>query len=216
MAGIKLINIDKRFGAKVLFHNFCALVSEGDFVLISGAPATGKTTLLNMMSGQLKPNSGDLYLDGQNLYRMNARGRRHFLERETGIITQNAYLEPRLTVRDNILLAAKYSTDPGAPSKDRLEELARILGIMELLSHRASEIAGNERVRVCLARALLLDPKFLFVDAPTDKLDGENAEKTLRILQLFQARLGKTVIVATSDARVRSYATKFIELRSVA
>ena len=215
MAGIKLININKHYGSKRPLINFCGLVNEGDFLLISGTTGTGKTTLLNIMSGQLKPNSGDVFLDGQNIFRLRKKDRKHFLEKETGLITQGAYLIPFLSVRDNILLSAKYSTDPGAPVKDRLEELSKILGIQELLSRRASTVSGNERVRVCLARALLLDPKFLFLDAVTDKLDGENAEKVLKILQLFQLRLNKTIILATSDPRARAYATKYFELRNL-
>lgn len=214
MAGIKLLNINKHFGTKRVLTNFCGLISEGDFVVVTGTTGTGKTTLFNIMTGQLKPNSGDLFLDGQNLRRLRGKDRKHFLEKETGVITQGAYLEPSLSVRDNILLALKYSTDPGAPLKNRLEELSKILGIIELLPKRAATVSGNERVRVCLARALLLDPRFIFADAITDKLDGPNAEKTLKILQLFQLRLGKTVILTTSDSRARPFATKLFELRS--
>lgn len=213
MAGIKIINLNKTKNGHHLLTNFCLLVNPGEFVMISGGKKSGKSTLLNIIAGFESYPSGDVFLDTQNLKRLSNAKRAELLRKTMGFIPQGFFLEPGLTIRENIALPGLFAGMPEKTLKDRTETVAKILGVSELLPKKPKSLYGSQVQRTCIARALLLDPPMLLLDEPTDSLDGPNADTVLKILKLFQEKLGKTVLVATADPRVAPYATKTVDMK---
>ena len=213
MAGIKIINLNKSYGGKRILDNFCLLVSDGEFVMISGEKKSGKSALLNILAGLESYPSGDVFIGTANLKQLSCAKRPLLLRQTMSFVPQGFFLEPGLTIRENIALPGVFAGLPGSKLNERTELVAKILGVSELLDKKPSSLFGSQVQRVCIARALLLDQPMLLLDEPTDSLDGPNADTVLKILKLFQEKLGKTVIIATSDSRVRPYATKIVDMK---
>jgi len=216
VAGIKILNLNKSKGGYKLLTNFCLLVKSGEFVMISGGPKSGKSTLLKIIAGFESYPSGDVFLDTQNLNLLSSAKRAELLQKTMGFIPQGFFLEPSLTIRENIALPGIFAKLPDGKLKERTETVAKILGVAELLDKKPKSLPpGSALQRICIARALLLDPPMLLLDEPTDSLDGPNADTVLKIVKLFQEKLGKTVLVATADSRVEPYATKIVDMKGV-
>lgn len=213
MAGIKIINLNKSKGGHQLLANFCLLVNQGEFVMISGGKKSGKSTLLNILAGYEKYPSGDVFLDSQNLKLLSSAKRAELLRKSMGFIPQGFFLEPNLTIRENIALPGIFAKMPEKALKERTETVAKILGVSEILEKKPNSLYGSQTQRACIARAILLDPPILLLDEPTDTLDGPNADTVLKILKLFHEKLGKTIMIATADSRVEPYATKIVDMK---
>ncbi|MBR3180875.1 ABC transporter ATP-binding protein [Candidatus Saccharibacteria bacterium] len=212
MAGIKLINISKSYKNKQILTSFSALINDGSFVLINGPSGSGKSTLLNIIGGIETPDSGEVIVDGKNIRGLRGRERVKLYQKYVGFIFQGFYLDPKLTIAENIALPGLFAKMKPADRKKRTAEISKILGITDSLGKYPAETAGGHAERACIARALFLSPRIILADEPTSNLDKENAEKVLKILQVFQEKTDTTIVVASHDESVRSFATKVITL----
>ena len=212
MAGIKLLNIGKTYRNKIILKDFNVLINEGEFVMFSGESGSGKSTLLNIIGGIEEPDMGILIIDNNNISSMSKNAKRKFFQKNVSFIFRGFYLEPMLTIEENICLPGVFAGMPSRKRKDRAEVLIKILGLGGLQKKLPAEISGAQIARACIARALFLEPKFLLIDDPTRDLDNKNAENIIKILKLFQEKTHLTTIVATHDTSVAPYATKIINL----
>ena len=212
MAGIKLINISKSYKNKPVLTSFSSLIKDGEFVLITGASGSGKTTLLNIIGGIETPDSGEAVLGGKNIRGLKGKERIELYRKYVGFIFQGFYLDPKLTIGENIALPGIFAGLDEKVCRGRVQTIAKILGILDYISQKPNEVAGGHAERACIARALFLNPRIIIADEPTSNLDEESAEKVLKILQVFQEKTDTTIIVASHDNRIRPFATKIITL----
>ncbi len=142
---------------------------KGEFASIIGSSGSGKSTLLKILGGLLPPTTGNVLLDGKDIYAMNAEQLAQVRRQKIGFIFQDFRLFPEYTVRDNILIP--FYLDHRTPDEQMLRKLTEILGIAEKLDARPSQISGGQQQRLCIARALAVQPDILLMDEPTSALD---------------------------------------------
>lgn len=176
-------------------------VERGSSVAVIGASGTGKTTLLNLISGVVVPGRGTVSTNGVEVSALDDAKRRDFRIRNIGFIFQEFELLEYLSVRDNILLPYRISPvlKLDAKVRDRAATLADIVGISDKLSRPIRRLSQGERQRVAICRALLTEPPLLLADEPTGNLDPENTTRVLDMLFDYVRDSGTTLISVTHE-----------------
>ena len=180
-------------------------VFSGEFVAVCGASGTGKTTLLNLVSGIDKPTSGTISVFGEDLTEKDEDYLSDFRCNKIGFVFQSYNLVSTLTVAENIAFPMEWSRKSAREIEERVSELLETLGIQHRENHFPAQLSGGEQQRVALARALANDPPLFLADEPTGNLDAVNAQKIIDILHILKGK-GKTVIVSTHDERIMGLA----------
>ena len=185
-------------------------INQGEFVVLRGPSGSGKTTLLMTIAAMLRPTSGSVRIEQNDLYAMSTRDRARFRARNIGFVFQMFHLVPYLNIVENVILASQTAgrIDPSAQAG----ELLKRLGLAERASHKPAELSAGEKQRTAIARALFNRPKIILADEPTGNLDGENATSVFGHLSGFH-RSGGTVIVATHGAAAEKFADRVINMR---
>lgn len=210
---IKINSLGKSYGKKVVLSEVDLEIPTGSFTMLSGVSGSGKSTLLNIISGMEPATSGEVIIDGRNVGELKGKARTDFYRHKIGFIFQGFYLQPQLTIGENIALMGTFAGMPKAERERRVARLAELLGITEILGRLPSEISGGQAERACVARAVFMEPKIILADEPTNNLDEENARKMLEILKQIQRETSATVIVASHDMVVKEYATQVIKIQ---
>ena len=176
-------------------------VEEGAKVAVIGPSGSGKTTLLNLIAGIVTADSGRVSTAGTDVGRMGERRRRDFRIRNIGLVFQEFELLEYLSVLDNILLPYRINNCLRLDEhvRARAEELAREVGILDMLSRHPDRLSQGERQRVAVCRALIPNPKLLLADEPTGNLDPRNKGRVLDILFDYVAVGGATLLTVTHD-----------------
>ena len=181
-------------------------VRRGEFVSIIGTSGSGKSTLLHMLAGLDTPTSGQVFLDGCDIFAMDDNLSSDFRNRKIGFIFQSFHLLPVLTAKENILMPQKIGGDTRYPSY--FDTLTRLLKIDDRLHHLPSELSGGQRQRVAAARALINKPDILFADAPTGNLDRDSSKELIDLLLATRAELGQTLVMVTHDPAIAALADR--------
>jgi len=180
-------------------------VFVGEFVAVCGASGTGKTTLLNLVSGIDKPTSGTISVFGEDLTEKDEDYLSDFRCNKIGFVFQSYNLVSTLTVAENIAFPMEWSRKSAREIEERVSELLETLGIQHRENHFPAQLSGGEQQRMALARALANDPQLFLADEPTGNLDAVNAQKIIDILRMLKEK-GKTVVVSTHDERIIQFA----------
>ena len=208
-----LNSISKNFGSKKILKDVNLEIAENSFTTLKGVSGSGKSTLLNIIGGIELPTSGSIIIDNQNINNLRRKDRVNFYRKKIGFIFQGFYLQPQLTIKDNIALMAIFAGISRLEREKRVYELAEKLGISEILNQLPSEISGGQAERACIARALYMSPEIILADEPTNNLDPDNAKNVIEILKKLQVEEQSTVIIATHDPMVEKYATQILSLK---
>ncbi|HJW65667.1 MAG TPA: ABC transporter ATP-binding protein [Candidatus Bathyarchaeia archaeon] len=184
-----------------------------EFMAVCGASGTGKTTLLNLISGIDKPTGGRVVVFGEDLTNKSEDFLSDFRCNKIGFVFQAYNLVSTLTVAENIAFPMEWSRKASKEIETRVSELLETLGMGHRLNHFPAQLSGGEQQRVALARALANDPPLLLADEPTGNLDAVNAQKIIDILRTLKEK-GKTVIVSTHDERIIQFADQTFRLEN--
>ena len=188
-------------------------VGKGEFIALVGVSGSGKSTLLHLLGGLDKATSGEVVVNGQEIRKMSDRRLSQFRNQTIGFVFQSFYLQPFLTLRRNIEVASMPQRMKRAERKQRIEELARQVGLYDRLNHRPRELSGGQIQRAAIARALLNRPAIILADEPTGNLDSANSRDIIQLFQQIRERYGTTVIIATHDTEVAAQADRVITLK---
>ena len=173
-------------------------IEKGEFVFVIGLTASGKSTLIKMLYREEKPTKGTVIVGGVNVGKLRNR-RVYKLRRKIGIVFQDFKLLPKLTVYENVAFALECV---GAKDKDIrpkvLDALERV-GLKERVRSYPGELSGGEQQRVCIARAIVNDPKLIICDEPTGNLDPETSKEIMDVIEGINKDLKTTIIMATHD-----------------
>ena len=181
-------------------------IGPGDFLSIMGPSGSGKSTLLHLLSGLDRPTAGQLTYDGRDIYSLSDRELSAFRRRRIGFIFQQFRLLPVLTARENIIMPLLL--DKKQPDEGYLQELSRMLGIHDRLTHLPHELSGGQQQRVAIARALIARPDSIFADEPTGNLDSRSGGEVMELLKTVGRELGKALVVITHDSRIAQMADR--------
>jgi putative ABC transport system ATP-binding protein len=184
----------------------------GEYVAIMGSSGSGKSTLMNVLGCLDRPTAGEYLLDGRDVAKMPDEELSGYRGRKIGFVFQAFNLIPELTIEENVSQPLFYQS---VPKRDRIARATTRLGMVGLgdrLGHRPRELSGGQQQRVAIARAIVSDPKLLLCDEPTGDLDRTTADEILKMLQLLNRELGKTIVMVTHDPEAAKYASRTLHL----
>jgi putative ABC transport system ATP-binding protein len=194
---IELRNVDKRFGRGAVGADHVSLtVEEGEVIALFGPSGSGKTTILHMMGLLLRPDSGEVWLDGDRVDDLPESAAAEIRRRKLGFVFQSFGLIQLLSAHENVEVSLRLLGLP--KDRGRVDAALDEVGLSGRAGHRPSEMSGGEQQRVALARAMVHNPRVLFADEPTGELDTNTAAY---VLDLFRraSENGTTVVIATHD-----------------
>lgn len=185
-------------------------VESGEFVGIMGPSGSGKTTLLNILSALDTPTTGNIRISGKSLTGLSDNQLSDFRSKKIGFIFQDFNLLENLTMEQNISLPLSLQGVPNRKIKSKVHQIARILGIQEILNSYPTEVSGGQKQRVAAARALVHQPDLLLGDEPTGALDSKNAKNLLEALRQLNEEFDTTILMVTHDAVSASYCKRIL------
>lgn len=196
-------DVTKRYetenGFLTVYRNFSETIEDGEFVVITGESGSGKTTLLQMVLKDTDPQSGEIIVDGRCLSAL-TREQIPFYRRSIGVVFQESKLIPDLPVFDNLYVSIIATGGAGKDAALKIANILTMLGIDHLHKRLPEQLSGGEKQKVCLARAIINNPKLLLVDEPTGNLDPVSSLEINRLLQVINNQ-GITVLMATHDLK---------------
>jgi putative ABC transport system ATP-binding protein len=182
----------------------------GDILLVTGSSGKGKTTLLHLLAGLLKPESGNIYIDETDIATLPAGALDKFRGQKTGIIFQQSHFVASLSVMDNLLLAPYLAGIK--PNKSRAKELLAQLNIAEQTNKKPSQLSQGQLQRASIARALMNNPVLILADELTSSLDDENCNKVAQLLKEQAGMANAALVIVTHDQRLKQIFQSKIEL----
>lgn len=211
---IKLSNITKtvRSGADELtiLDDVSFEIPDGEFVAVTGASGSGKSTLLGLIAGLDAPTSGQIFIDGEEITKINEDGLAHIRSEKIGFVFQSFHLIPSLTAYENILIPMEILGLPNV--RERALRLLEQVDLTNRGHHYPSELSGGEQQRVAIARAFANRPKFLLADEPTGNLDSKNGQHIFYLMKDLHRENNVTLILVTHDATLAVQAQRQIVL----
>jgi len=193
MADLVLKNIQKSYGNHPVIHGLDLHIKSGEFVTLLGPSGCGKTTLLRMIAGLEKIDSGELWIGGKPMHGLPAQ------KRPIGMVFQSYALFPHMNVKNNITFGLKIKKMEEHAIFAKLDWVIPLLGLDGLENRLPKEISGGQRQRVALARALVLDPEVLLLDEPLSNLDAALRELAMEELKRIHSEVGKTIIYVSHN-----------------
>lgn len=185
-------------------------VLAGEFLGIMGASGSGKTTLLNCIATMIKPTSGKILLNRNDVSMFRGGQLADYRGREIGYLFQEFELLDNLTARENIILPLSLHGKTGREAEGSLQALAKRLDIVEVLDKFPAQMSGGQKQRVAAARALISDPSIVLADEPTGSLDSKNSRVLMDKLSAINREAGKTIVMVTHDANAASFCSRIL------
>ena len=202
----KIKNLEYQKRNKKILSNLNFTIDEGKHLLILGSSGSGKTSLLNLMSGLLKPTKGEVFFEDYKYSTLLEEEIEKIRAANFGFIFQKLHLIGHLNVKQNIDLI-KNKID-----SKKVEKLIFGLGLAQKSQQMVSELSVGEAQRVAIARGLANSPKVIFADEPTSSLDDYNTQKVIELILDQTKQMNSTLIISTHDKRIKKYFTKITEM----
>jgi putative ABC transport system ATP-binding protein len=216
MSFIEINNLSKTYysGEQKIYaiSDVSITINRNDFVSITGASGSGKSTLLSLLGGLNIPTSGNIIIDGINVFSLSSNQIAKLRREYIGFVFQSFYLINYLTVEENILLPLSITNLNNSQQKFKLDQILERVGLPDKKDRLVDELSGGEQQRVAIARALINDPVIILADEPTGNLDTRTGNQILDLFDELNGD-GKLVIVVTHDENVKRRTKNVIEFR---
>tara|TARA_B110000003_G_C16581088_1_gene508126 strand:+ start:267 stop:893 length:627 start_codon:yes stop_codon:yes gene_type:complete len=186
------------------------LLQEGEDLLILGDSGVGKTTLVHIISGLLRPRSGYVELNGTNLENLSSKSIDQFRGSNIGMIFQRSHFIKNLNILDNLLLSLYLSNKK--QDRERVVQLLHEIGLDDKMNSSADELSQGEQQRAAIATALIKSPNLILADEPTSSLDNKNCQNIISLLKEQAAASNAKLIIITHDQRLKDQFNKSIVL----
>jgi ABC-type lipoprotein export system ATPase subunit len=188
-------------------------IRRGEFVVIVGRSGSGKTTLLNLAAGLTRPTSGQITLDGVDLWKLTDQQQSHTRNRKFGFVFQFPSLLPTLTVHENVILPTIFRFSGHGPDVRELAEAMLIkVGLSDKLTAFPRQLSAGQQQRVVIARSLMNQPRLLLADEPTSNLDEKTELEIMSIFRALHTTLGLTIVLVTHTRQLVSPEMRSIEM----
>lgn len=218
MSYLEVKNLKKiystRFGGNKIeaLRNVNFSVQQGEYVAVMGESGSGKTTLLNILAALIKPTGGSVILDGRELSEIKESEIAEYRRDNLGFVFQEFNLLDTFTIEDNIFLPLVLAGESHREMNEKLQPLAKALGISELLKKYPYELSGGQKQRAAVARALITDPKLVLADEPTGALDSKSTDELLKMFGEIN-RSGQTIVMVTHSVKAASTANRVLFIK---
>ncbi len=212
---IRLVDITRHFkvGLEVVqaLRGITIEIKKNEFVALMGASGSGKSTLMNLVGCLDTPTSGQYFLSGHDVSKLDDNQLAEIRNKEIGFIFQTFNLLPRSTALENVMLPLVYA---GISKAERLERATKALesvGLADRMNHKPNELSGGQRQRVATARALINNPSLILADEPTGNLDSKTSDEIMTLLVDIH-KAGNTIILVTHEESIARFAHRIIRL----
>jgi putative ABC transport system ATP-binding protein len=196
----------------VIFDGLNFDIPSGSFTALMGPSGSGKTTLLNLIGGLDRPQAGTVEVASVVVNRLSESALARWRASHVGFVFQFYNLMPVLTAQENVELPLLLTKLGKAERRERAAAAIQLVGLTERAGHKPSELSGGQQQRVAIARAIVSDPAIILADEPTGDLDRESADEVLRLLQLLNQDLKKTIVMVTHDRTAAGCAGTILQL----
>ena len=193
--------------------NTSLTIQQGDFVAITGSSGSGKSTMMNLVGCLDLPSRGTIYLDGEDIARLDESHLSQIRGRKIGFIFQQFNLIPTLTALENVMLPLEMQDVLPAIALKRARSLLELVDLKDRMDHLPNQLSGGQQQRVAIARSLANDPEVILADEPTGNLDSKAGSSVLEVLENLWKHEGKTIIMVTHDPNLAKRAHRRVELR---
>lgn len=190
---VRIDNVTKTFGQTTAVSNFSAELEDGHLICLLGPSGCGKSTLLNMLCGIIPVSQGQIYFDDKDVTKLPPD------QRNIGMVFQNYALYPHMTVAENIAFPLEIQKVKKDERKARVEEIAKLVHVDNLLRRYPSELSGGQQQRVAIARAMVKKPQLLLMDEPLSNLDARLRLEMREEIRRIQKETGITTVFVTHD-----------------
>ncbi len=187
-------------------------VEQGEYVAIMGESGSGKTTLLNILAALDKPTGGSVILDDKDISKVHEQDMATFRRDNLGFVFQEFNLLDTFTIEDNICLPLVLSGMSYKEMYKRLEPIAELLGISDILKKYPYEVSGGQKQRAAVARALVTEPRIILADEPTGALDSRATDELLNLFTSVNSR-GQTILMVTHSVKAASHANRVLFIK---
>jgi lipoprotein-releasing system ATP-binding protein len=203
----------RSYGTLPVLRGINLSIQSGEIVSIVGASGAGKSTLLHILGTLDRPDSGEVQLDGQDVFRLNDKQLARFRNEKIGFVFQFNNLLPEFTALENVCLPAFIAGKPEQEVRQRAQMLLETLGLSDRVAHFPSQMSGGEQQRTAVARALINQPAVVFADEPSGNLDSHNAEELHKLFFNLRDNFGQTFIIVTHNEALADLADRKIVIR---
>src|SRR5437762_663675 len=181
-------------------------IAEKEFLALMGPSGSGKTTLLNMIAAVDRPSSGELLVQGENVFRYNDTKVAQWRNRHIGYVFQTFNLIPVLTAFENVELPLLLTNLSKEQRSNHVKTALQLVGLSDRMHHLPKQLSGGQEQRVAIARAIVTDPTVILADEPTGDLHSHSAAEVLDIMKRLNVEFGKTIVIVTHDPNTTAYA----------
>src|SRR5699024_3980998 len=219
MTVLKTKNLSKIYGGKgkgisvKALEDFNMEIKEGEFIAIMGPSGSGKTTLLNILATIDSPSSGEVLVNGKNPHKLKEDELAMFRRKYLGFIFQDFNLLDTLSVKENIILPLVLEEFKKNEIDRRVDDIASVLNIKDILNKRTYEISGGQQQRTACARALINEPSIILADEPTGNLDSKASYDLMISLEKINSEKNATIVMVTHDAFAASFCNRIIMIK---
>lgn len=215
-SSISLQNVVKSYrrGPSIVevLQEFSLDVPQGEFLALMGPSGSGKTTILNLIGGLDRADSGQVLVGGTDLQRLSGGQLARWRSTHVGFVFQFYNLMPMLSAAANVELPLLLTNLSRSERKRHVVVALEMVGLTERASHKPGELSGGQQQRVGIARAIVTDPSLLLCDEPTGDLDRATADEILTLLQTLNRQQGKTIVMVTHDSKAADYAGRHVDV----
>jgi len=212
-SNLKRVFLDGPIEVEVL-RDVSFKIAKAEMISIIGPSGSGKTTLLNILACLDKPTSGKVYIDGVDVTQLDDDDLSKIRREKIGMIFQDFYLLPILTILENIEVPMIFDNVPEGERKKRAMEVLTLIGLSDRAYYKPGNLSGGEQQKVAIARALVNDPAIILADEPTGNLDTVSGGKIVELLKSLTNDQGKSVLLATHDLEAAKQADRVLQLRA--
>ncbi|MCM3317237.1 ABC transporter ATP-binding protein [Rummeliibacillus stabekisii] len=216
MALLNIQDVTKVYEGKVTHRAINQLsfeVEKGEFLAVMGPSGSGKTTLLNMISTIDTQTSGDIVINGIKPSELKKNDLAYFRRRQLGFVFQDFNLLQMLTVEENMVLPLSLDDQDPSMMQERVQLVAKQLGILDILQKRPNEISGGQAQRTAIGRAIIHKPSLLLADEPTGNLDSKASGDVLQLLGRINQEENTTIVMVTHDPIAASYCDRVLFIK---
>ncbi|NLJ82710.1 MAG: ABC transporter ATP-binding protein [Bacteroidales bacterium] len=210
---IKVQGITKSYQSLQVLKGVDLEVKKAEVVCLVGASGAGKSTLLHIVGTLDKPDGGEVFIHGENVFLLNDKALAAFRNKHIGFVFQFHHLLPEFTAIENVALPAMVAGHSRKKALQQAQELLEILSIANRSEHKPSQLSGGEQQRVAVARALINQPSVILADEPSGNLDSKHARELHELFMQLRTQLQQTFVIVTHNDAFASMADRTLHIK---
>ena len=210
---IEVKNIIKRYGSLEVLKGVDVSINDAEIVAIVGPSGAGKTTLLQIIGTLDRPDSGEVYFNGDNVLKLKGNELARFRNQNIGFVFQFHQLLPEFTTLENVIIPALIGGEKRTTAISRAKDLLDYLNLSDRLEHKPGQLSGGERQRVAVARALINKPQVVLADEPSGSLDTANKQELHKLFFNLRDEFKQTFVIVTHDETLAKNTNRVLHMR---